>query len=140
MYWLNFSRDFVAVRTAIQEITARGYWPIIAHVERYPCFYGKVHLVKQLIAAGAYIQVNSSSFQQKWLRRDIHFVRRLMDEGLIDFVATDGHDMHGRIPVLDDFTAYTRKKNLESEWKRLLIHNPDRIIQDKPIRRGEKYV
>lgn len=130
------SLDYVAIRTAIQEMVIRGYWPIIAHIERYPCFYGKVHLVRKLIALGAYIQVNSSSFSKRRFHRGIHFAKKLMDENLIDFVGTDGHDVQRRIPVFDDFIEYACRKNREEEIDRLLIQNPNRIIQDEPIRRG----
>lgn len=129
--------DYTAIRTAVQEIRARGFRPVIAHMERYPCFYGRLHLVRRLIASGAYIQVNSSSFQRGWFRRDFHFARELLEGQLIDFIGTDGHDVCRRPPVLDDFLAYACRKNRESEAERLLIRNPDRVIRDEPIRTEE---
>lgn len=131
-------QDYVAIRTAVQELVTMGYWPIVAHIERYPCFYGKIHLVRQLIDMGAYIQVNSSGFKKGWLRRDLYFAKRLFNEKLIDFIGTDGHDSTTRKPVFQDFIEYARHNSMETEVNRLLIRNPEKIICDMPIRTEEQ--
>ena len=45
----------------IKAISGKHYRPIIAHVERYGCLYRKEELIRELIGAGAYIQMNTES-------------------------------------------------------------------------------
>ena len=48
----------------IKAISGKGYRPIIAHVERYGCLYRKEELIRELIGAGAYIQMNTERSTQ----------------------------------------------------------------------------
>ena len=73
----------------IYNFKVKGFRVIIAHVERYDWI--TVDIVKQFINEGAYIQVNANSilgvegFKQK------HFTKKIIKQGLVDFVASDTH-------------------------------------------------
>lgn len=100
---------------AVYEITIADYVPIIAHIERY------VNLTKQDYSSvkqtGALIQVNASSFKNK---QTLKKVKYLLKKGLVDFVASDCHNIKYRGV---DFTAakeYVAKKYPE-QFDRLFI-------------------
>ena len=74
-----------------------GYVAVIAHCERYQCLVKNPKLLGEMKAAIAVrLQMNASTvLRQKgfWQKR---FVRRVLAERWIDYVATDAHDTYRR--------------------------------------------
>ena len=71
------------------EIKHMGFTPIVAHVERYAHF--TLEDAFEIKDIGGYIQINSSSLMKKRDKKEHKFVRKLLNEGLVDFVASDKH-------------------------------------------------
>lgn len=46
----------------VNELTWKGYRPIIAHLERYRCLEGDVETVRDLVSRGAAVQINCRTF------------------------------------------------------------------------------
>lgn len=76
---------------AINNLTAKGYIPIIAHPERYP-YLGEIKHYSYLKNMGAKIQINASAINGKYGRKIKKFVIQLIKNDLVDFVASDCHD------------------------------------------------
>lgn len=81
------ARDITA---ALHSIVQVGYVPIIAHIERYPYIKGNVEEVKAFKHIGAHIQVNLHFVTEHLLFAD-KFLKSLLSERLVDFVAGDIH-------------------------------------------------
>ena len=58
-------------------------------------------------------------------------IRKLMKEDMVDFVATDSHSDGHRAPYMSECARYIAKKFDEDYMERLLIHNPQKIIDNK---------
>lgn len=126
--------DYNSMEKEISNILNAGYNPIIAHSERYKCFRKRIKTInfdgiKHLIEMGAYIQVNCTSVYD----HNRKFVRKLMENDLLHFVASDAHNMTSR-----GINWKQSLRNLENrydekylEW--LLIDNPEKVIQDEYI-------
>lgn len=71
----------------LQKVIDRGYEPILAHVERYHNFKGS-ELV-DLKKLGVKLQVNISGEKPR-------YIRRLLEEGYIDFLGSDTHRVNKR--------------------------------------------
>jgi protein-tyrosine phosphatase len=70
-----------------------GYFPILAHAERYLCLLHYPKRVQQLKKnAPILFQLNCSSIINKKGFFSDHFCAYLLRERLVDFVATDAHD------------------------------------------------
>jgi len=81
---------------AINNLTAKGYIPIIAHPERYP-YLNEVNHFKIMKKMGAKVQINSGSLTGYYGRKAKKMVIKLIKEELVDFVASDVHDFrHGQ--------------------------------------------
>lgn len=98
-------------------IRMKGYFPIVAHPERY--FYAQEKLYAQWRERGYLFQVNIASFVGGYgsdARQKAHL---LLKKNWIDFVGTDLHKPN-QIPTL--YKAYN-----ESFWKKLLpnLKNPE---------------
>lgn len=132
------------INKCIRELSWNGYYPLIAHVERYRCLEGDVKAVKELVDQGCVIQVNCRSFmggtnnnepepqrrglfgrKQKsdgfFLEDKATWVRRLLSEGLVHLIASDCHDDGLRQPVyrsaLEAMEPYTDEDNLNKITK-----------------------
>jgi len=81
---------------AVQKVAMAGFFPVIAHIERYTAI-SKTEMVRELKSRFlARVQINARSLTRKQplLRR--RYFDGLFQEGLVDFVATDTHALPGR--------------------------------------------
>ncbi len=74
----------------VYKLTAMGYVPIIAHVERY--FYLDAETLIDLKRAGALIQANAESVAGVNGKKIQDYLLEAIAKGLVDFVASDVHN------------------------------------------------
>ncbi|MDR7813040.1 CpsB/CapC family capsule biosynthesis tyrosine phosphatase [Lacrimispora sp.] len=103
---------------AVRKLSAKGYIPILAHIERYLCLYKRMERIRDLQESGAYFQVNASSLKGGMLNKKAAYIKKLCKSGLVHFLATDSHGMEYRQPDI--------KKG--AEW---VIHNCDSRVGQK---------
>jgi len=77
---------------AIFEMRAQGYTPILAHPERYLYLYDRYQEIHQVVEQGALLQVNANSIIGYYSKAAQQFAERLIDDGLVSFLATDCHN------------------------------------------------
>lgn len=91
---VTFDWIYAAARTLMNE----GYYPVLAHIERYDCLVRHVERVYELrdfpnlrlqINCSTVIKPHGFFFVKK-------FCERLFHEQMIDYVATDSHNTHAR--------------------------------------------
>ena len=115
---------------AVRELRDGGYIPIIAHMERYKCLEN-VERVMELKDMGAMFQMNISSIQGGFFDSMSRRAKRFLQEGWIEFLASDMHDLEKRPPMkMNDFQWLEKKLGLEYE-KDLLCSNADIVLQQK---------
>lgn len=132
---VEFSLDesYKRIYDGMRDFVMEGYSPIIAHAERYRCLYKKKERVRSLIKLGCYIQVNIDSFQNEFLRFVAPYVRDLIAEGLVHFIATDCHNTDSRIPDMESKLASLYRYIDEGIISKLVVINPSKIIEKKYI-------
>ncbi len=106
---IEFSLDDESedVPEAINNLTAKGYTPIIAHPERYP-YMQKPEIYYHLRRMGAQIQINASSILGQYGRKIKKLCCQLIDQGYVDFVASDIHSFR-QASLLDAYQAVCKK-------------------------------
>ena len=103
----SFHREPENLLEVIYNFRVNGYQVIIAHVERYEWMtYQKVVALK---SEGALIQINSDSYLGYTSWKEKRFVRKLLKNNLVDYVASDTHSF--------------RPSTLDKSYKK--IKNPD---------------
>ena len=103
----SFTREPEDISDVIYNFGVHGYEIIIAHVERYEWMtFDKVKLLR---SEGALIQINSNSILGLTTWKEKRFVKKLLKNNLVDFVASDTHS----------FRPSTLDKSLKK------INNPD---------------
>lgn len=94
MPFCPWNRRMLAEISALQQ--HRGVQPILAHIERYRSFQPK-GLWEELSDRGVWLQCNTSFFR-RWQTSRI--AMSMLKRRLVDFVATDSHDLERRAPDL----------------------------------------
>ena len=104
--------DYDYIRNGVYTLLTGGYYPILAHVERYKNVCTKKTGVAELIEMGCF----------------------MLGQGLVHFIATDAHDLRRRCPCLSACAKYLEKKFGADDSRRLLHDNPGCVLRDEYIR------
>lgn len=96
----------VNVSAPIVHLRRAGYTPVVAHPERYRNLESLMTL-RELIAAGALLQVNAGSFFGDYGTRAQQWALEIIGEGLASYVCSDYHARGepGVARVLETFAA-----------------------------------
>lgn len=106
LFELSYLTKPNGVRELIFEIQMKGYKPLLAHPERYP-FLGLPDYLEYK-QAGCFFQLNILSLTGHYGSNAQHQAELLIENNLIDFVATDLHHMQ-HIRLINKNAAHTEK-------------------------------
>jgi protein-tyrosine phosphatase len=110
-----------------------GMVPIITHPERNQALRQRPELIEHWINNECLVQVTAQSFLGHFGRKAKTFADALMRDGFIHFVASDGHDLENRPPVLAEACRYIASNYGESQALRLFVTNPKATLSGKAI-------
>ena len=127
----GFTMDRRMIFEGVTAVVNAGYLPIIAHVERYEDIVRDMKNVDELIARGAYLQINSEIFTSGMRMKS--FAKKLLKSGRVHFLATDAHSTGRRAPRLVEAAGYIAKHYGEDLCRKLLIENPEKVICNEYI-------
>ena len=95
---LDPSTTYRAMLNALSDLSSGGYIPVLAHVERYHCLVSvprRMHELKKRFKIR--FQMNCYTITQKNGLLVSRFVSKVLNDGLIDAIATDAHNANGRL-------------------------------------------
>lgn len=125
--------DYSAIYSAIRSFTMEGYRPVIAHIERYQCLQKELERVKELVSAGAYVQVNARSFLGGRFDKRAAWCAKLLQNDLVHFIASDCHSSGSRKPIMDTAVKKLRELTDQETVERIVHHNVIKLMQNKYI-------
>lgn len=128
----SISESYNTIYNAVTKLINNGYWPVLAHAERYICLYKRTDLIKELIKAGCYIQVNASGIVGNILNSKAVYLRKLISSGLVHFLGSDCHDCNIRPPIMETAVRYMIKK-CDINLSEILYENPFKILENNYI-------
>ena len=129
----NPLEEYEYIRNGMHSLLMDGYYPVLAHVERYQNVCARKHGIDDLIDMGCYMQVNAGSITGKSGMKTKGLTRNMLKQGQVHFVATDAHDLRKRPPCLSACADFIRKKYGGDYSKKLFCDNPLHVIRDKVI-------
>lgn len=129
----NVGWEFQKIVMAVRKLTMKGYYPILAHVERYACLYKREDLVEQLIDMGAYIQINAETLLGGIFDGYKKYCMKLMSQGMVHFLGSDSHNTGSRQPVMEQAMKILRKKIEPEILDKVLISNPEHFLRNEYI-------
>ena len=126
---VEFPTGFTAqtIRALVAGIIARGFVPLLAHIERYPA--STPDAVRSFREAGAAIQVDAFTLAAgKGPRADR--AKAVIESGLADILAADNHGDHR---TLGPVNTFLRARHGEGQAELLLEINPSLVLSDGAI-------
>ncbi len=114
----------------LQPLLAAGYLPIIAHPERYACVEEDWRICALYKELGCAVQINKGSVTGAFGPVAAHAARRILDAGLCDLVASDGHSVYRRRPELRSIHEWLSAHYSIAYADHLTVVNPCRILND----------
>lgn len=125
--------DFSYIRNGCYELLNNGFFPILAHVERYDCLVNSFAKVEEICAMGVYLQVNAEAvIGGKGFRRK-QFIHKLLKEEYVSFLSSDAHGIRNRTPHIQKCADYIGKKYNVIYVEELLYTNPKKLINNELI-------
>ena len=128
-----YGADFKSIYKGINNFIYHGYIPILAHVERYYNIHRRQEMIEELIKMGCYIQMNSSSLIGGFMNTDASYNRKILNKGLVHFVASDCHCDRIRVPIMQTAVNQLLKKCDEEAVKGIFSENPIKILENTYI-------
>ena len=128
---VEFSPDisFSEMIQAFTDVRNLGYEIILAHIERYGCLRENIGNVEHLYDMGVLLQVNASTITKPKDREHKKFMKHVLKEELIHFIATDAHGVEHRRPEMKDAVRLVAKKYGETYAQALSSGNAQRVLQ-----------
>ena len=135
---VEFGEQFVIdhLERVLYEIECAGLLPILTHPERNPVFHRKPDLLYRWVRRGCLVQVTAKSYTGSFGRRARRMAEQWLEQNLIHFLASDGHDLHTRPPVLSECYGKVAGELGEEVAERLLQRNPEAVIEGRPLPPG----
>ncbi len=110
----------------IYALTARGYVPIMAHVERYVELVGAKEIEEKLLRLNVLVQTNADFLLS---RKEKRFVKHLIEKDRLTVLGSDCHNTTTRCPRLYDAFSYISQK-YGDEYLMRLMSNALSIINE----------
>ena len=121
------------VYSGLQQILYGGYLPVLAHVERLDCLIDEWDKLEELKGRGVILQMNTDGLIggrfDRWVRR----CRVLVEDGYIDVLGTDAHNMTSRPPQYRKAAEWIEKKCGRARLRQLAEENPRAILENRLI-------
>ncbi len=113
--------SYSTVFKGLRDISACGYVPVLAHVERYACLR-KNKSLKEILEVGCCLQMNFSSLQGSFFNKNVRWCRRQVKAGVIYVLGTDMHRLDFRPPEISGAIKWLAK-NFEKAYIKELVYD-----------------
>jgi protein-tyrosine phosphatase len=107
-----------------------GYFPILTHPERLTWIDQHYDVIEQLARAGMLMQITGGSLTGRFGRRARYWSQRMLDDGLVDILATDAHDTQGRPPRLSEACELVAERCGDEEARKMVLARPRAILDN----------
>lgn len=125
--------SYQTIYNGLRSFILEGYIPIAAHIERYEALQRRMERVRELIDLGAYIQVNIGSMVGGMLDANAKYLKKLFNQGMIHFFASDAHDSTYRTCRFQECIDHIKKKVDVDYLAAVLYDNPALLYDNKYI-------
>jgi protein-tyrosine phosphatase len=113
-------------------LQSAGYTLIITHPERYSALLGQPDMLAEWMRHGSLVQVTAGSLYGRFGKMAEAFSNELLERNWIHFLASDAHNMTGRLPHLKRCYNYVAQRAGEETARRLCETNPRAAVDGAP--------
>lgn len=119
---------FGEMENAGKNVARAGYVPVFAHIERYACLRNPGQVRRLREACGALMQVNANTVLRKLGFFRQRHLNALFENGLVDFIASDSHDLPGRENRMAEAFDWLSARYGEKTARALTYENAEKLI------------
>lgn len=112
----------------VRAIFDTGHRPVVVHPERFRWIEQRYSVLAAMRDEGALIQITAGSLLGDFGNRARYWSERLIDEGLVDLLASDGHDTRLRRPLMRQAVEVVARRIGEEHAMALGHGNPAAIL------------
>lgn len=116
-----------------KQLLDMGYIPLLTHPERLTWIDGHYDIVERLDEAGCAVQITAAAITGRFGKGPQYWSERMLDEGRVDVVASDAHNLTGRPPVLSAARDAVSERLGENAGQIMVEDNPLLILQNLPL-------
>lgn len=109
-------------------VLAAGYVPIVTHPERLSWIEQDYAIFQRLAHKGAWMQLTSGSLTGRFGSGARYWGERMLDEGLVQILATDSHGVTRRPPLLAEGMEAAAKWVGQEEAQRMVSERPAAVL------------
>lgn len=120
-------------REVFQGLLDQGIVPVITHPERNYLLQSRLAQLQSWVADGVLLQITAQSFLGRFGSDARRFSEELMRRGMVQIVASDGHDPEDRPPRLDRAYRHIANKWGEHWAEALCVTNPRAALLGEPL-------
>lgn len=131
---LEFPMNFIYPGSTrfIKELIEAGFIPIISHPERNSQVQRDPNLVYELLTIGCLTQINGGSLRGDFGSSAMYTGFNLLKKNWVHLIASDGHDLLERKPILA--YLYNLQLGIQREKLEKMIHFiPESIVNNREI-------
>lgn len=125
--------SYQIVESALEQILIAELIPVLAHVERYEFLHHRPGRLARLRREGCVIQVNAEALLQGGMGVEPRLAHSAATRGLVDVVASDGHDLVARPPDLQAAFESLLREFPEESLRTWMWENPARILANQEL-------
>lgn len=115
---------FNTTKDIFYQLRSAGMVPVVTHPERNLLLQKRFETISEWVAEGACLQVTAQSLLGRFGRRAKGFTEKLMNAGMVHFVASDAHGTMDRTPDLREAFDYVSNKYGPKRAELLFVVNP----------------
>lgn len=121
---------YMQMHNRLEELVSNGFFPVIAHAERYEVIAKEPEVLYEFREMGAMVQINANSILGIDGSPMKKICKRILKMSLADIVASDSHNTTDRRNNMLDAYKYVEKKYGTSYAGRLFEVNPAKITEE----------
>lgn len=129
----DFGEYSSEVYPKLENISAEGYVPIVAHPERYGFVQEDPDAAYRMKKIGCLLQMNKGSIKGGFGRSSFVAANNMLELQLVDFVASDSHGPFVRTPFLADAHELISERYSAEYADMLFKTNPKRVLKNQTI-------
>ncbi len=128
----NFSIP-AEIADSYRKLVERGVTPIITHPERNPILQKNLPQILKWIELGCAVQVTASALTGGWGETAWRSVQWLLKRDAVHFLASDGHDLKRRPPVMSEAREAVAESIGEDVARALVEGNPRAVVEGRAL-------
>ena len=128
-----FQEDPDYCREILEQCSALGYRPVIAHPERYDFLQDDPQIAFEWCTSGYALQLNKGSVLGRFGPEAMRTSELLLQHGLVACVASDAHSPFQRSTHMEEIRRFLSEEYGEAYQRLLLEENPARILEGREL-------